>query len=135
MKFLVILSVIAIIGFATVAVAQTTEVCFDMPDTAVVRNEEICELVQEDFGARDSTWTFEVCISELVRGVFHKLNARLGSESDRAVRATAQRTDYPDTVVRGACGDGEKETWEECDDGNTTNGDGCSERCELEPVR
>jgi cysteine-rich repeat protein len=30
------------------------------------------------------------------------------------------------------CGDGETEAPEECDDSNTTNGDGCSSECEEE---
>ncbi len=32
------------------------------------------------------------------------------------------------------CGDGIVEALESCDDGNTVNGDGCSTRCEIEPV-
>lgn len=30
------------------------------------------------------------------------------------------------------CGDGERDTDEECDDGNTVNGDGCSDQCTVE---
>src|SRR5690349_20466005 len=30
------------------------------------------------------------------------------------------------------CGDGEKEGSEQCDDGNTSNGDGCSSTCHAE---
>ena len=30
------------------------------------------------------------------------------------------------------CGDKVKQTIEKCDDGNTENGDGCSEECEIE---
>jgi len=32
------------------------------------------------------------------------------------------------------CGDGQKETWEECDDGNTTANDGCSPSCKIEVI-
>ncbi len=32
-----------------------------------------------------------------------------------------------------SCGDGDLNLGEECDDGNTANGDGCSSLCELEP--
>jgi cysteine-rich repeat protein len=32
------------------------------------------------------------------------------------------------------CGDGEMDGGEECDDGNTDDGDGCSASCELEPA-
>ena len=30
------------------------------------------------------------------------------------------------------CGDGAQEAWEQCDDSNTSNGDGCSEFCQVE---
>ncbi len=33
---------------------------------------------------------------------------------------------------KAACGDGQVEGIEECDDGNTTNGDGCSSKCRTE---
>jgi cysteine-rich repeat protein len=35
------------------------------------------------------------------------------------------------SCLYGTCGNGEMDDLEECDDGNTTNGDGCSSRCEL----
>lgn len=34
-------------------------------------------------------------------------------------------------VVTIMCGDGKKEGSEECDDGNTVNGDGCSSTCKV----
>ena len=39
-------------------------------------------------------------------------------------------------VIRGACGDGNLD-WvfgEECEDGNTIDGDGCSSKCKIEPI-
>ncbi|MCL2824334.1 MAG: DUF4215 domain-containing protein, partial [Polyangiaceae bacterium] len=39
--------------------------------------------------------------------------------------------DHP--VRLATCGDGIRDTWEECDDHNTTAGDGCSPTCEVEP--
>ena len=30
------------------------------------------------------------------------------------------------------CGDGKRESYEECDDGNIINGDGCSSTCQVE---
>ena len=35
-------------------------------------------------------------------------------------------------IVDAACGDGELDPGEECDDGNTTSGDGCTSSCTLE---
>jgi RHS repeat-associated protein len=37
------------------------------------------------------------------------------------------------TISAGACGDGVVDPIEECDDGNTTGGDGCSANCAVEP--
>jgi cysteine-rich repeat protein len=37
------------------------------------------------------------------------------------------------TVVPAACGNGLLETGEECDDGNSAGGDGCTAECKLEP--
>ncbi|GMH48469.1 hypothetical protein TrVE_jg5729 [Triparma verrucosa] len=37
------------------------------------------------------------------------------------------------TAVAGGCGDGTQAGAEECDDGNTDSGDGCSSDCKLEP--
>ncbi len=39
-----------------------------------------------------------------------------------------QGLDIPDL-----CGDGMPEEWEQCDDGNTDSGDGCSTECSVEP--
>jgi cysteine-rich repeat protein len=36
-------------------------------------------------------------------------------------------------VAFAACGDGDPSLSEECDDGNTVNGDGCSDTCKVEP--
>ena len=33
-----------------------------------------------------------------------------------------------------ACGDGNRDSIEECDDGNTINGDGCDSFCTIEPL-
>ena len=41
----------------------------------------------------------------------------------------AQGADYPGEAV---CGNGQIEEGEACDDGNTTDGDGCSAVCALE---
>ncbi|MGZ3419853.1 MAG: DUF4215 domain-containing protein [Polyangiales bacterium] len=38
------------------------------------------------------------------------------------------------TITPPVCGNGVKEGTETCDDSNTTNGDGCSSTCALEPV-
>ena len=54
---------------------------------------------------------------------------------------TATTTDYCDNTCHnvgntniGVCGNGKVEPGEDCDDGNTNDGDGCSHRCLLEGV-
>lgn len=41
---------------------------------------------------------------------------------------------YKASILVFACGDGEVEATETCDDGNTTPGDGCDAACQVEPV-
>jgi cysteine-rich repeat protein len=35
-------------------------------------------------------------------------------------------------IAPASCGDGHRDSGEQCDDGNTTNGDGCSSACQIE---
>ncbi len=58
---------------------------------------------------------------------------------------TVQETKQPMTItplvlsvptpVLAYCGDGVRQTWEQCDDGNLTSGDGCSALCHLEQMK
>ena len=52
------------------------------------------------------------------------------------LKLDARSTSGPDASVDrpggGTCGDGVIERSEQCDDGNTTNGDGCSRLCQIE---
>src|SRR5207244_10963661 len=54
---------------------------------------------------------------------------------NRAGRVTARGAPAPADCTPGSnttCGDGVVESPEECDDGDTTSGDGCSATCQLE---
>jgi len=96
----------------------------------------------------------QVTIAELVRGVRIALGELPVEECDgldgdgdgtvnvaeliRAVRAALEiciaDTPTPTVTPLGPfCGDGAADGLEECDDGNTAGGDGCSAACELEP--
>ncbi|MDF2379574.1 MAG: myxococcus cysteine-rich repeat containing protein [Candidatus Gracilibacteria bacterium] len=43
-----------------------------------------------------------------------------------------EESDLDDEILQSVCGNGQKESGEECDDGNLTNGDSCSNICRLE---
>ena len=57
------------------------------------------------------------------------------SASEVVVIIIPGRTSAPDaaTINAGLCGNGRIEPGEECDDGNTVSGDGCSASCQVEP--
>lgn len=95
----------------------------------------------------------QVTVAELIRGVRIALGEAPVSECDamdgdgdgavsvaelvRAVRAALEvcvaDTPTPTVTPRGpVCGNGVAEALEECDDGNTDDGDGCSSSCDLE---
>ncbi len=68
-------------------------------------------------------WCATFPASTFQQNVAGKLNAALASApADCSVPAP------------GVCGDGVLDPGEECDDGGTVNGDGCSSTCELEPT-
>jgi RHS repeat-associated protein len=48
-------------------------------------------------------------------------------------RGTDPNKECLNTISTGVCGDGVVDPIEECDDGNTTGGDGCSANCTVEP--
>ena len=41
--------------------------------------------------------------------------------------------DFYCEINKFCCGDGDRDLYEDCDDGNMKKGDGCNERCEVEP--
>ena len=88
-----------------------------------------------------ANWTNDLCATELARrGLrdFHLAYQRSVLQDQLATDFSAVRdtynTDFPAPYVVSYCGDGTTDTefGEECDDGNTVNGDGCSEFCALE---
>ncbi|GIW41450.1 MAG: hypothetical protein KatS3mg076_2027 [Candidatus Binatia bacterium] len=93
--------------------------------------------------ARKSNWPYTVTQPQ---GSIH-VRLSFGSETYCAAFHTYRRNEVtpkgvgivvgrkappPATCAPAACGNGVAEGLEECDDGNTTDGDGCSADCELE---
>src|SRR5690606_18974498 len=54
-------------------------------------------------------------------------------EGNGASESSGQAGPTVGQTNQSVCGDGALTLAEECDDGNTVNGDGCSSRCQLEP--
>lgn len=71
--------------------------------------------------------------SKVFRAIFHSdgFKAYLKLNSGRTFAHVKKGPDYPPHVV--VCGDSHLDKDEECDDGNTTDGDGCSSSCTIEP--
>ncbi len=72
----------------------------------------------------------------LPRGVPFRVNPSTGARtilSDFGNLGQGPKGAAPcDVVVYAICGDGNPDPFEECDDGNTLNGDGCSATCKVE---
>lgn len=69
---------------------------------------------------------FQVCILSAAVGVL------LGMGCGMADPDSEQSNPLSGVTAGALCGDGKRTTPEECDDGNTDNGDGCSSRCWVE---
>ncbi len=73
------------------------------------------------------TWTWDAAVRQIPAGTYfilvrHQFNNRIVDHYQLRVDLDA------------LCGDGQTDGNEECDDGNTTAGDGCDARCQREPV-
>ncbi len=126
MKLLTILLLL----IATPALAA--DVTCTIPTRDEARVTAVCDDLQIQMRARSSQWSLSVCLNELLRRELHSEGVKLSKRNAQRDAAAASATEHPDVVARAVCGDGEKESFEACDDGNLDDGDGCSERCELE---
>jgi len=69
-------------------------------------------------------------------GVYILAICKVGATSPSQCKYDAfkvQEEEQPPPPPPPCCGNGKVETGEECDDGNTTSGDGCSAECKIEP--
>jgi len=75
-----------------------------------------------------------VVVLFMIRKIFANICIIISSiimPSNCTVTPQVNSTTQPVVAV---CGNGQVESNEQCDDGNTISGDGCSSRCNLEPV-
>jgi cysteine-rich repeat protein len=78
----------------------------------------------EQVAVHDQRRTRTLCVAALGSGSTDGSSTGTSSTTDTTGSTTAELP---------ACGDGVQQADEECDDGNTVDGDGCSADCKLEP--
>ena len=86
-------------------------------------------IVWDTSGTTPGTETIAAYIDDLVDGVSAVINGNVVflTSADIVVRSHLLVSDPP-------CGNGLiEEGWENCDDGNSTSGDGCDWDCQVEP--
>lgn len=59
-------------------------------------------------------------------------DAQVGGDGDADSVGTCTENCPPAAAAAPVCGDGSRDTTEQCDDGNTRSGDGCSATCQIE---
>ena len=133
--------IISVIFFLLIATpAPALDLVCTVPPQLIGMKSQLCEDLRQELRVRFSQWTDSNCASEyLRRGLLaderdSKRNAARKTVNDDVNNAVDQFLQFWPVPTAARCGDGEldQEFGEECDDGNTTNNDGCSESCENE---
>jgi cysteine-rich repeat protein len=70
----------------------------------------------------------------LLSGGLANIDLLFSSTVRDRIRSVVNSASCLSAAVPGVCGDGYLDAGEECDDGNTTDGDGCSATCTREPA-
>ena len=122
------------------SVGLAADLTCTLPAASVARGIELCEELRLNMHIRTAEWSNDICATQFLR-----IGLRIGERksTERAAREAVADdidiaintfdADWP-MLVRAKCGDGTLDTefGETCDDGNTTNGDGCDESCQTE---
>lgn len=133
-----IVSLVLVVLFSIPALAIKVEV--EIPAGAVLVSDEICETVRLKFH-KSITMTKAHCLQLIVNeGLEMNYSEGRKAVNNRAARqATATQVSafrdlLFDPLPEAFCGDGDLDPkyGEECDDGNTENGDGCNSECKTE---
>ena len=133
MRYLLLLVLLLAIPLG--AEAQT---CITIPDAG---QENVCENYRISTGFTEDGWDREACYTEMVLDRSRLLTADAAAilttsviSATRAAAADGFDNTHPSQQPMAACGDGvlDPSFGEECDDGNLTNGDGCSDTCRIE---
>ena len=120
--------------------ASAVDLTCTVPSAFVTRATELCEELRLRLHVRTADWDNDVCSTEFLRlGLLAgekestRLAARNTVRDDVTTAVDSFRTDFP-RVTAAICGDStvDLEFNEQCDDGNTTDGDGCDSVCQNE---
>lgn len=137
-----VLIVVAGVALHATAASSADATC-SIPSAIVPQVLALCEDVRVSRRVPSDDWSIDDCASDfLQRGARQYYRSR---ESAKAAAATDDDirsklavfdTNFPSPSLAkvSRCGDGtiDSEFGEECDDGNTFGGDGCSSSCQLE---
>lgn len=133
---------IVIVLFLAAGVASAADLTVTVPSAAVPKAVEMCEVLRLELRVRASEWNNDLCASIFTRiglRVYVQREERQGAQQliDAAVQAEIEQFDinWAPPYTSAYCGDDilDEEFGEECDDGNTIPGDGCTQRCKIEP--
>lgn len=141
--------VAVVLLLASCAFAQTDPIIVSVPVPRDIAPDlrEMCNSIQR--ANAFESFTNAQCAEHLFRLALRKYKAKKARAEVRADARTAERvagsnaeahvdTTWPSNLVVVECGNGRVENVpalnhvEECDDGNTTNGDGCDLNCQTE---
>lgn len=132
---------IALLLFLLAPMAWAADLIVTVPSAAVTDALARCEELRVVYRVRTAEWSNNLCAT-----VFTRLGLRNFTSSQERQDATQTITDavagalsqfdadWVEPFTSAYCGDGtlDVEFGEECDDGNSTPGDGCDEACLIE---
>lgn len=135
-------AILVILGLALLAPsARAADITITIPAAIVADAGVLCEALRVQLVVRAAEWTNKQCAEEFLRRGLRSFKAQASSDAARAAAVATVKADiatfdgnFP-VQTPAACGDGTLDTefGEQCDDGNTTSGDGCSAECFIEP--
>jgi cysteine-rich repeat protein len=137
MKFILSTFLVLFFSFPAFAANLTCTI----PEAAVPRAVELCEILQARLKIKDANWNNSVCATEFLRIGLREGEEYASRVSAREAVKTAVTdalgtfdTNHPVSATVAVCGDSvvDTEFGETCDDGNTTSGDGCDAACRAE---
>jgi len=113
-----------------------------LPNSAVARAQELCEVLRKELRVRVSEWSNNTCATQMLFLGLRQANRidsrRTADQAGAVTTSTAINTFEPliPNPTPALCGDGTLDTefGEACDDGNRVDGDLCDSSCQIEAL-